>query len=172
MGNKLSPISQFLDRFLQGVQVYQSFQEMENRRRQTGINQQRLDIEQKKFVEAQRRQAILEDFAKGLEKGTTRTTQIPGAEPTDITPTLAPPPYGRQPAGYSIDLGARFAPETGLAPMDITTQVPPTDEQKMRAAAVRFGGSPAILQMLKDRAATIGAMQPRRRNWPGLPAEP
>jgi len=123
---------------------------MENRRRQTGINQQRLDIEQKKFVEAQRRQAILEDFAKGLEKATRRTTQIPGATPGDITPTLAPPPYGQQPKGYSIAPGARLAPETGLAPMDITTQVPPTPDQTMQAAAVRFAGSPAILEMLRN----------------------
>ena len=157
MGNKLSPISQFLDRFLQGVQVYQSFQEMESRRklaeqqgRHLDLQSGQLEMQRQQMLDKQIKNAQLEEIAKGLEQETTRTTSIPGATPGDITPTLAPPPYGQQPGGYSISPGSRLAPEIGLAPIDITTQVPPTPDQTMQAAAVRFAGSPAILEMLRN----------------------
>ena len=107
-----SPISQFLDRFLQGVQVYQSFQDMENRRklaeqqgRHLDLQGGRLEMQRQDMLDKQIQRSQLEEFARGMEQGTTRTTSIPGATPGDITPTLAPTfdPDGAQSQPQRID---------------------------------------------------------------------
>ena len=145
---RISPIDNFLNRFIQGAQLYQSFQDMANRQKQTGIAQQQAELARQKWDEEQRRQAELEKFAQSYEAPTQKTVTTPPFIPEQTAPG---------PLGFT-----GLSPEVNLPAQQFQQEVPPSEENKIKAQIVRAGYGPGITRMLES----MPGFQPRTVNDP------
>src|SRR3990167_6006847 len=130
-----SPVSRFIDRFLQGLQIYDQFQRTEEIRKRTELEQQQVE-EQVRDATAKRQLAQeFYELGKPFLEGQTEKVQIPGATPGEITPELPPQMMGQPPRGYSIAPGEKLSPDLAIPPTEILRRTEPSLRDKTIGAA-------------------------------------
>lgn len=140
-----SPVSRFIDRFLQGLQIYDQFQRTEEIRKRTELEQQQVE-EQVRDATAKRQLAQeFYELGKPFLEGQTEKVQIPGATPGEITPELPPQMMGQPPRGYSIAPGEKLSPDLAIPPTEILRRTEPSLRDKTIGAAF-MAGKPDIVE--------------------------